>query len=528
METWIEDTLTEAEHLEIPSVVIKPLHKKPIARYKIDRLTLSKGGIPDETIDRIYRSLFVYSVGFHQLIKSCLQHTGNRYEIITAIWKVFAILLEYSCKSDYQMLVDQVTIQNEERMKQMEKEHRNELEDAKEDEKMMRNEMGVMQKYSSLLEKEKGDEKNIRMKLEEELLQNSKNHEEEVQLRLKFESKLNNMHSIYRDLGTKYRRALLDIETLQNTNELLNTKKIEIIEELNAIKIQFAEQSTALAYNKEKIIALDRENQVKISQVDDLLTSSAAMQEKYDKLQYQYQLSIKNVSEQKLNIDVYQSQIQTLKNEKTHLRQSEVESRMLKDTFQSKLQDTTDELKKLTGDLQVAQREVLGFNEIKKDREERIVKLKQELEHLKIVHHKTDSNLARTSIDLEKTVDQLNILKNEYHNTVEKLKKINKARNDKENRLSNEKQMNKFLKKEIRDNKRTIQDKDVTINEKDEEIRNKTKQNNKLLREMETLQKSTAIQINQLNEKIINISTLLLEEQTSKEEWIDKFEKEQK
>jgi hypothetical protein len=124
METWIEDTLREAEHFEIPGVIVKPKHKHPIARYGIDRLTLCKGGISDETVDRIYRSLFVYSVGFYELIKTCLKHTDNRYEHITAIWKVFSILLEYCCKSDYKMLVDQITIQNEERMKQMEIEHK--------------------------------------------------------------------------------------------------------------------------------------------------------------------------------------------------------------------------------------------------------------------------------------------------------------------------------------------------------------------------------------------------------------------
>jgi hypothetical protein len=51
----------------------------------------------------------------------------------------------------------------------------------------------------------------MRLKLEEEYMQNTKNHEEEVQLRLKFESKLNNMHSVHRDLETKYKRALSDL-----------------------------------------------------------------------------------------------------------------------------------------------------------------------------------------------------------------------------------------------------------------------------------------------------------------------------
>jgi hypothetical protein len=61
------------------------------------------------------------------------------------------------------------------------------------------------------LEKEKQAERQLRMKLEEEYKQNTKNHEEEVQLRLKFESKLNNMHSAHRDLETKFKRTRQDL-----------------------------------------------------------------------------------------------------------------------------------------------------------------------------------------------------------------------------------------------------------------------------------------------------------------------------
>jgi len=55
----------------------------------------------------------------------------------------------------------------------------------------------------------------MRLKLEEDYLQNTKNHEEEVQLRLKFESKLNNMHSAHRDLESKYKRVLTDYSNSQ-------------------------------------------------------------------------------------------------------------------------------------------------------------------------------------------------------------------------------------------------------------------------------------------------------------------------
>ena len=77
--------------------------------------------------------------------------------------------------------------------------------------------MEVMQKYSEELEKERTNERTLRLKLEEEYMQNSKNHEEEVQLRLKFESKLNSMHSMHRELEIKHKRVLSDLSNAQQT-----------------------------------------------------------------------------------------------------------------------------------------------------------------------------------------------------------------------------------------------------------------------------------------------------------------------
>ena len=59
----------------------------------------------------------------------------------------------------------------------------------------------------------------MRLKLEEEYAQNTRNHEEEVQLRLKFEKKLNEMHGEHRDLNTKYIRACKDLEEFQENNK---------------------------------------------------------------------------------------------------------------------------------------------------------------------------------------------------------------------------------------------------------------------------------------------------------------------
>ena len=69
LETWINETLQDAEHLDIPGVILKPEHKPPIQRYGIARILLTQNRIPNEFVDRIYRALFVYSVGFYELIK---------------------------------------------------------------------------------------------------------------------------------------------------------------------------------------------------------------------------------------------------------------------------------------------------------------------------------------------------------------------------------------------------------------------------------------------------------------------------
>ena len=70
----------------------------------------------------------------------------------------------------------------------------------------------------------------MRLKLEEEYLQNTRNHEEEVQLRMKFEQKLNKMHSEFRDLNSKYVRVtrdLKDVTVVKQEFETLYNAKVK-------------------------------------------------------------------------------------------------------------------------------------------------------------------------------------------------------------------------------------------------------------------------------------------------------------
>jgi hypothetical protein len=73
--------------------------------------------------DRIYRSLFVYSVGFYELLRKCLEHTEKKYTIITSIWKVYSILLEYCCRTDYRMLISEISKEHKAKIDKLDKDY---------------------------------------------------------------------------------------------------------------------------------------------------------------------------------------------------------------------------------------------------------------------------------------------------------------------------------------------------------------------------------------------------------------------
>ncbi len=68
-----------------------------------------------------------------------------------------------------------------------------------------------------------------------------------MQLRLKFESKLNNMHSAHRDLESKYKRVLADLANSNKQNVILSTKLTERTNEVSVLKTFKAENESTMA-----------------------------------------------------------------------------------------------------------------------------------------------------------------------------------------------------------------------------------------------------------------------------------------
>lgn len=180
LETWINDTLTDAEHLDIPGLILKPEHKNPISRYGIDRISFQLLGIPNDLADRVYRALFVYSVGFYELIRKVLQHCDKKYTIITNIWKVFAILLEYCCRTDYRMLISEINREHKLALEQLEREFQTKFDEQATNEKLLKENTKTVEKYLKDTQQELNEERVLRVRIEEEFNKNTQNHEEEV------------------------------------------------------------------------------------------------------------------------------------------------------------------------------------------------------------------------------------------------------------------------------------------------------------------------------------------------------------
>jgi gas vesicle protein len=158
IEAWINETLKDAEHLDIPGVILKPVHKQPMNRYQIDRLFLHSSGISIESIDRIFRGLFVYSIGFYEMILRCVQHAKNKYSIMSSLWKVFQILLEYCCKSNYQMLIAKISNEHKSHVDHLEEEFNREKEIFNNNEKSLKEQLEEYSIQNSTLLKQLDEE----------------------------------------------------------------------------------------------------------------------------------------------------------------------------------------------------------------------------------------------------------------------------------------------------------------------------------------------------------------------------------
>ena len=90
LETWINETLREAEAFDINGCIQRVRAGEGSANggkqtkcieYGIDRLTLGNTGISNASIDKMYRSLFVTTMGFYSQLNELIEQAADTLKV---------------------------------------------------------------------------------------------------------------------------------------------------------------------------------------------------------------------------------------------------------------------------------------------------------------------------------------------------------------------------------------------------------------------------------------------------------------
>ncbi|GMF21794.1 unnamed protein product [Phytophthora fragariaefolia] len=77
----------------------------PLGRAGMDRFSLYRMGMPKDVVDRLYRALYVYTNGFHNIINEIAAHCPPHVEkhVSSNAWLMFLLLLEQCENGKYEM-----------------------------------------------------------------------------------------------------------------------------------------------------------------------------------------------------------------------------------------------------------------------------------------------------------------------------------------------------------------------------------------------------------------------------------------
>jgi hypothetical protein len=86
------------------------------------------------------------------------------------IWKAFSVLLEYSCQSDYKLMIAEITALHEIDKQKIRDDFKEKIETQYNEMRTLKVNMVTMQVFQDQLEKDKANERELRLKLEEEYM----------------------------------------------------------------------------------------------------------------------------------------------------------------------------------------------------------------------------------------------------------------------------------------------------------------------------------------------------------------------
>ncbi|CDW82298.1 UNKNOWN [Stylonychia lemnae] len=460
IEQWVNEILTDCQDLNIPGTISKPEHKQPLSRYGMDRMHLTNQGIPNDLVNRIYNSLFVYTLGFYSLIKEATKNIiDERIATQSKIWKVYQILLEYCCRTDYLMITQQIELVNQQQTEETEGKYKDTIEKLEKVESELKGEMRRLQtKYDDILI-QKNEEKDQKSKLLQDFQKTTQKHEEEVQLRLYFESKLNSLHHVNRALTTKFKNQKMklsdlmikhkDLQVLQDQTKTELDKTIEDNFKLRKQVEDFIIKQEAADENIQdlemKLRETEGNHKYAKMRLDRAKQDLELLLKDKNRLEMDLQ-NLRNFVEGRVNehsnVESYLSQVTVRKDE---LEQQLMQVKMIEDRNRKKIQFYKSEFtgydlskQQLEGQINEHRTEIRELQQKKLKQQDKIKKkqhqvrdLKQQLEQLKQENAEINEqneqqseeikNMKQTLNDLEYKQSLFNVEKSELDNYISQL-----------------------------------------------------------------------------------------------------------
>ena len=88
-----------------------------------------------------------------------MSHSEKKYAVITSIWKVFAILLEYCCRTDYKLLIQAIAAEHQREVEKIEAEYEKRFAAQTEAERRRKEVCEGLERKNEELERELREEK---------------------------------------------------------------------------------------------------------------------------------------------------------------------------------------------------------------------------------------------------------------------------------------------------------------------------------------------------------------------------------
>lgn len=157
-----------------------------------------------------------------------------------------------------------------------------------------------------------------------------------------------------------------------------------------------------------------------------------------DELRFKFADTQKEMSEARLKAEVLKSVNDSLTAEKDHLAIELKETRDLEKSYERKCGELIEKLNEVEGLYQHVKKNMTGHEELRKERETRIDKLKKDLAAFREKFEALEIEHGTLLINHDKITTQLNEQTKELESTIDKLHVTNKVRHENEIKLGEE------------------------------------------------------------------------------------------